>query len=168
MINDCLGRKWQCSTLQLDFNLPQRFELEYTDVQGKKQTPLMLHRTLLGSLERFIGILLEHTKGQLPLWLSPIQAAVIPISSKYSEYGNTIFRMLEEKSVRAVIIDSEESLSKRIRQTVLFKIPYIVVLGEREVSNSVISVRKADEDESSVYNIQEFIDYIKKVERYRI
>ena len=97
-----------------------------------------------------------------------IQAAVIPISSKYSEYGNTIFRMLEEKSVRAVIIDSEESLSKRIRQTVLFKIPYIVVLGEREVSNSVISVRKADEDESSVYNIQEFIDYIKKVERYRI
>ena len=168
MINDCLGRKWQCSTLQLDFNLPQRFELEYTDAHGEKQTPFMLHRTLLGSLERFIGILLEHTKGQLPLWLSPVQVAVMPISSKYSEYGCTIFRMLEEKAVRAVLIDSEESLSKRIRQTVLLKIPYIVVLGEREVSNSVISVRKADEDESSVYNIQEFIDYIKKVERYRI
>ncbi len=142
MIKDSLKRKWQCSTIQLDFNLPKRFDLEYVDKNGEKKVPIMLHRTLLGSLERFLGILIEHHAGVFPEWLSPIQVSIIPVNENHIEYSKKIFEFLEDNNIRAVLVSPVESLSKRLRNSIVQKIPYSFILGDEEVNENIISFRK--------------------------
>lgn len=140
-INDALGRSWQLATIQLDFQLPQRFELEYIDSDGKKKTPVMIHAAVFGSLERFIGITLEHFAGTFPLWLSPVQVMIIPVSEKFADYAKDVENKLLEKNIRVEMNDKGESLGKRISETEKQKVPYILVVGEREVNEKSVNVR---------------------------
>ncbi|EKE25503.1 MAG: hypothetical protein ACD_5C00135G0001 [uncultured bacterium] len=141
-INDALGRSWQLATIQLDFQLPGRFELEYIDNEGKKKTPVMIHAAIFGSLERFIGIFLEHTGGALPLWLSPIQVVVLPISEKFIDWAKKVEQKLIENDIRVELNDQAESLGKRISLSEKQKIPYILVVGEKETTDKTVAVRK--------------------------
>ena len=141
-LKDALKRKWQCATIQCDFALSKRFNLSYIDADGKEKQPIMLHRVLLGSLERFIGALIEHYKGDLPLWLAPVQAVVIPIKDSVREYAQKVKQALEDNSLRAEIDSHNETLDKRIRNAELNKIPYCLVVGEREAKAGSVSVRK--------------------------
>jgi len=161
-LKDALNRKWQCATIQCDFALPKRFNLSYVDSDGKEKQPIMLHRVLLGSLERFIGALLEHYKGDLPLWLAPTQVLVIPIKDPLEEYGQKIKKILEENSIRSEIDNRNETLEKRIRSAELNKIPYCLVVGEREAKQGTVSVRKRGKGDKGVTKIEEFITQIKQ------
>lgn len=140
-IKDALGREWQCTTIQFDFNLPERFDMTYTDKDGKPHRPYMIHRALMGSLERFFGTLIEHYGGAFPLWLSPIQCVVLPISERFSNYARSISEKLEENDIRVETWEMNETLNKRIREAELQKIPYILVVGEREIKNNSVNVR---------------------------
>ena len=142
-IKDSLGRNWQLATIQLDLvMLPEQFGLYYTDEKGEKQKPMVIHRAVYGSFERFIGILLEHFAGALPLWLSPIQAMVVPVSEKLSKYGTRVFEELKRAGIRVEISDANETLGKRIREAEMQKIPYVIVVGEKEESVGTVNVRK--------------------------
>jgi threonyl-tRNA synthetase len=160
-LKDALKRKWQCATIQCDFALPKRFNLTYVDSDGKEKQPIMLHRVLLGSLERFMGALLEHYKGDLPLWLAPTQVLVIPIKDTLQEYALKIKSALEANSIRADIDNHNETLEKRIRNAELNKIPYTLVVGEREAKASTVAVRKRVEGDRGSKNLEEFIKEIK-------
>ena len=159
-IEDSIKREWQISTLQLDFNLPERFDIFYIDENGKRQRPFMLHRALLGSLERFIGVLIEHYAGAFPLWLSPIQICIIPISSKHKKYANTIKKQLE--SFRIEIKDENETIGKKIREAEMQKIPYLLIIGDKEVKNKTVSVRKRGKGNIGEIKIEIFLEQIKK------
>jgi threonyl-tRNA synthetase len=141
-LNDALKRKWQCATIQCDFALPKRFDLSYVDNEGKERQPIMLHRVLLGSLERFTGALIEHYGGALPLWLSPVQVVVIPIKTELEEYAQEIRRRLEDRSLRVKLDNRNETLDKRIREAELEKVPYILVIGQREMKSGTVSLRQ--------------------------
>lgn len=156
-LKDALKRKWQCATIQCDFALPKRFKLSYVDSDGKEKQPIMLHRVILGSLERFIGALLEHYKGDLPLWLAPTQVLVIPIKESVQGYGIKIKSALEDNLIRTEIDNRNETLDKRIRLAELNKIPYCIVVGEREIKDQTISVRKRGEGDKGSMPIEEFI-----------
>jgi threonyl-tRNA synthetase len=140
-IKDSLGREWQCTTVQFDFNLPERFDLVYVDDKGKKSRPYMVHRALLGSLERFVGVLLEHHAGALPLWLSPVQIYVIPVGSRHEKYAREIGKELMEHGLRIKVKDENETVSKKIREGEIQKIPYMLVVGDKEQSSKSIRVR---------------------------
>ena len=140
-IKDALGRRWQLATIQLDFQLPQRFNLEYVDSNGSKNPPVMIHAAIFGSFERFIGIALEHYAGAMPLWLSPVQVTIIPVSEKFSDYAKEVEDKLLEKNVRVEINEKGESLGKRISETEKQKVPYILVVGEREMKEKLVSIR---------------------------
>lgn len=159
-IKDALGRRWQLATIQLDFQLPQRFELEYIDSDGSKKTPVMVHAAIFGTFERFIGIILEHFAGALPLWLSPIQTIVIPVSEKFNKYGEQIIEKLKENNIRTEFNNSDESLGKRIREAEKQKIPYILVVGEKEEKSETVAIRSRNEKEQSVLKIDKFIEKI--------
>jgi threonyl-tRNA synthetase len=159
-LKDALKRKWQCATIQCDFALPKRFALTYVDSDGKEKQPIMLHRVILGSLERFIGALLEHYRGALPLWLSPTQAVVIPIKDSLQDYGIKVKNALEGHSIRVDTDNRNETLDKRIREAELAKIPYILVVGEREVKSESVSVRKRGEGDIGAMSVGEFINKI--------
>jgi Threonyl-tRNA synthetase len=131
-LQDCIGRTWQCGTLQLDFSMPERFELEFVGADGAKHRPIMLHRTILGSLERFIGILLENTAGRLPLWLAPVQIEILPVSDSQQNYAEKLCEKLRKNSVRAQICDAQNSLGKRIRDAEIRRVGLILILGEKE------------------------------------
>jgi threonyl-tRNA synthetase len=161
-LKDALKRKWQCATIQCDFALPKRFNLTYVDSQGKERQPIMLHRVILGSLERFMGALIEHYKGALPLWLSPIQVLVVPIKDSQLKYSLKVKSTLEENSVRADIDNRNETLDKRIRQAELNKIPYILVVGEREEKQDSVSVRKRSVGDIGAMPLEQFIQQIKE------
>jgi threonyl-tRNA synthetase len=161
-LKDALKRKWQCATIQCDFALPKRFNLTYVDSQGKERQPTMLHRVILGSLERFMGALIEHYKGALPLWLSPIQVLVVPIKDSQLKYSLKVKSTLEENSVRADIDNRNETLDKRIRQAELNKIPYILVVGEREEKQDSVSVRKRSVGDIGAMPLEQFIQQIKE------
>ena len=161
-IKDALGRRWQLATIQLDFQLPQRFNLEYIDSDGKKKTPVMIHAAIFGSFERFIGIALEHFAGAFPTWLSPVQAIIIPVSEKFNKYGNVVIEKLKEKNIRVEIDSADESLGKRIREAEKQKIPYILVVGEKEESSDSVAVRSRDTKEQAVLKINEFVEKISK------
>jgi threonyl-tRNA synthetase len=161
-LKDALKRKWQCATIQCDFALPKRFNLSFVDSQGKEKQPIMLHRVILGSLERFIGALLEHYKGALPLWLSPAQVLVIPVKDSLQEYGIKIQHTLEENFIRTEIDNRNETLDKRIRQAELNRIPYIVVVGERELREGRVCVRKRSVGDIGAVPIEQFIKQIKQ------
>ncbi|MEK7579615.1 MAG: threonine--tRNA ligase, partial [Patescibacteria group bacterium] len=159
-VKDSLNREWTIATIQLDFQSPERFELEYIDKDGIGKRPVIIHRAMLGSFERFIGILLEHTNGNLPLWLAPVQAVLIPVSEKQTGYAEKVLAELKENKIRAEIYESGETLPKRIREAELQKIPYILVVGEKEEKNESTNVRhKGDEKE---LQIEKLIEKIKK------
>ncbi|MCX6738296.1 MAG: threonine--tRNA ligase [Candidatus Parcubacteria bacterium] len=152
-IKDAIGRKWQLSTIQFDFNLPSRFQMSYIDIDGKEHTPFMIHRALLGSLERFIGVLLEHYAGALPVWLSPVQVWVLPISTKHEKYAQKITKELKESGIRVDLKNENETVGKKIRNGEMQKIPYILVVGDKEMKSKTVSVRqrnKGDIGESSL------------------
>jgi threonyl-tRNA synthetase len=140
-IKDCLKRSWQCGTVQLDFSMPERFELEYADADGTKKRPVMIHRALLGSMERFIGILLEHYGGALPLWLSPVQVSIIPISEKYIDYAGEVHKQCVAEGLRAEIDGRPEKMGYKIREAEVKKTPYMAIVGEKEVLAKTVSVR---------------------------
>ena len=161
-IKDCLGREWQCSTLQFDFNLPERFDLTFINKEGRKERPYMLHRALFGSFERFIGVLIEHFAGAFPLWISPIQIEIIPVSEKFNDYAKKINSLLLAENIRSEINDKNESLGKRISESEKQKIPYILVVGEKEEKAESVAVRSRDSKEQNVLKLNEFIEKIKK------
>ncbi len=142
MVKDALGRRWQLGTIQVDYNLPERFELEYTGSDNAKHRPIMIHRAPFGSLERFVAVLLEHTAGKLPLWLAPDQVVVLPISEKYNEYASHVAQVLNDADVRTIIDDRNEKIGKKIRDNELKRIPYLLIVGEKEAANEEVSVRK--------------------------
>ena len=156
-LKDALKRKWQCATIQCDFSLPKRFGLEYIDTDGKAKQPVMLHRVILGSLERFMGALVEHYNGNFPLWLAPVQVAVIPIKDSTKAYAQKITEMLLEKQFRADIDERNETLNKRIAQAELEKVPYIVIVGDREAAKEAVSVRKKGKGDIGIMGINDFI-----------
>lgn len=157
MFKDALGRETQLATVQLDFATPKRFELVYTDQEGSEVNPIMIHRAIFGSFERFIMILIEHFAGAFPLWLAPEQVRVIPVSEKYSDYVNVVGFKLKESNIRVVIDDSPESLGKRIRNAEVMKVPYILVVGEKEASSNTVAVRKYQKGDLGSSSIDDFL-----------
>ena len=157
-VTDSLGRVWQCGTIQLDFNLPERFELEFVNHDGEKERPVMLHRVIFGSIERFIGILIEHYAGAFPTWLAPIQVNIIPVNNEYHlEYAKEIYNLLLENNFRVELDDSDEKLSYKMRESSVQKIPYTLILGDKEKDSNLISYRKLGSKETHTMNKNEFI-----------
>ena len=162
-IKDSLGRVWQCGTIQLDMNLPERFDLTYIDSDGSKKRPVMLHRVIYGSVERFIGILIEHYAGAFPLWLSPVQVNVIPVNNEYHlEYAKEVVNKLEDAGIRVKLDDRNEKLSYKMRESNIKKIPLTLILGDKEKNDNLISYRKFGETETITVKIDEFINIIKE------
>jgi len=140
-LEDSIGRTWQCGTIQLDMQMPQRFDLEYTGADGEKHRPIMIHRVAFGSIERFIGILIEHFAGAFPTWLAPVQVKVLPISEKHLDYGKKVLKELEEAGIRAEIDERAEKIGYKIREAQMNKIPYMLVVGQKEEEEKKVSVR---------------------------
>ena len=160
-IKDSLGRVWQCGTIQLDANLPERFDLNYTDSDGSKKRPIMLHRVIFGSVERFIGILIEHFAGAFPTWLAPVQVKIIPITDNQLEYAQEIGKILQESDIRFEIDDKSETMQNKIRNAAGEKVPYMIIVGGREAENQTISVRQRDGQDLGTMPLSEFINNIK-------
>lgn len=161
-IEDAAGRTWQCGTIQLDFQLPQNFNLEYIDENGEKKTPVMLHRALLGSIERFLGVLIEHFAGNFPLWINPEQIRIIPVSDKYVEFANELKDKFEENGFRVKVDDRSEQVGYKIRQAQLKKTNYMLVVGEKELESKKLSVRKRSGEEIKDLSLEDFIEKIKE------
>ncbi len=157
MVKDALGRKWQLGTIQVDYQLPQRFELEYTGADNQKHCPVMIHRAPFGSLERFVAILIENTAGNFPLWLSPEQLAVLPISEKYEDYANEVFLRLQEQDLRGYIDHRDEKIGRKIRDAEVNKLPFMLIVGEKESEQGMVSVRKKGEGDLGMMPIDEFM-----------
>ena len=161
-IKDSLGRVWQCGTIQLDMNLPERFDLTYVDADGSKKRPIMLHRVIYGSIERFIGILIEHYAGAFPTWLSPVQVNIIPVNNEYHlEYANNLKKKFEELYIRCELDSREEKLGYKMRESQTKKVPYTLVIGDNEVNNNMITYRKHGDKDSVSLSISDFIELIK-------
>ena len=162
MVKDAIGRKWQLGTIQVDYNLPERFELEYTGSDGQKHRPVMIHRAPFGSLERFVAVLLEHTGGRLPLWLTPDQVMVLPVSEKFADYAKKVCDLMNNSDIRASIDDRNETIGKRIRENELKRVPYIVIVGEKEMTEGTVSVRRQGGQDEGTMPLENFIDRIDK------
>jgi threonyl-tRNA synthetase len=160
LVKDALGRKWQLGTIQVDYNLPDRFELEYIGSDNQKHRPVMIHRAPFGSMERFVAVLIEHTAGQFPLWLTPDQAIILPISEKYQNYAEKVLQFLNNSDIRAQIDDRNEKAGKKIRDAELAKIPFMLVVGEREETDGTISVRKHGQGDLGPQKLEEFAQFI--------
>ncbi len=156
-IKDALGREWQLTTVQIDFNLPERFDVNYIDSNGEKKRAIMIHRAILGSIERFIGVLLEFHGGQLPLWLAPAQCQILPVSEKHIDYAKDILKNLSEKNIRCELIDENESVSKKIRNGEIKKVPYLLVVGDKEVESGKVNVRNTKTKEEKAMSVEEFM-----------
>ena len=162
---DCIGRTWQCGTIQLDFQLPQRFELEYVGADGEKHRPIMIHRVVFGSIERFIGILIEHFAGAFPTWLAPVQVKVLPISDKYMDYAQNVLNKLTEAGIRAEVDTRAEKIGYKIREAQTAKIPYILVVGQKEEEENTVSVRSRAAGDEGARSLDTFIaDILKEIE----
>jgi threonyl-tRNA synthetase len=165
-IKDCLQREWQCTTIQVDFNLPERFNLSYVDKDGKEKKPIMIHRALLGSLERFIGVLLEQTGGNLPLWLAPEQIWIVPVADRHVKYAkevsNKIKEMISPLEIRDKIKDEKHTVSKKIREGEIQKIPYILVVGDKEMKSKTVRVRQRQKGDIGEMKLKKFVEKIKK------
>ena len=162
-LRDSLGRTWQCGTIQLDFQMPQRFDLEYTAEDGSKKRPIMIHRVCFGSIERFIGILIEHFAGKFPVWLAPVQVKVIPVSEKSMEYATGVYEKLKAAGIRTELDHKDEKVGYKIRQAQLEKVPYMLVLGEKEAAEGAITVRSRDKGDLGAAALEDFIADIKKM-----
>ena len=156
MVKDAIGRRWQLGTIQVDYNLPERFQLEYTGADNQKHRPVMIHRAPFGSMERFVAVLLEHTAGRFPLWLAPDQAVVLPISEKFNDYAYRVAKELNAADVRTIVDDRNEKIGKKIRDNELRRIPYLLIVGEKEAENDEISVRKQGEGDKGTMKITTF------------
>ena len=162
---DCIGRTWQCGTIQLDFQLPQRFELEYVGADGEKHRPIMIHRVVFGSIERFIGILIEHFAGAFPTWLAPVQVKVLPISDKYMDYAQNVLNKLTEAGIRAEVDTRAEKIGYKIREAQTAKIPYMLVVGQKEEEENTVSVRSRADGDEGARSLDTFIaDILKEIE----
>ena len=164
---DCIGRTWQCGTIQLDFQLPQRFEAEYVAEDGTKKRPIMIHRVCFGSIERFIGILIEHFAGKFPVWLAPVQVKVIPVSEKSMEYAQGVYDQLKAAGIRTELDRKDEKVGYKIRQAQLEKVPFMLVLGEKEAAEGKITVRSRDKGDLGVADLSTFIADVKKMTETR-
>ncbi len=160
MVKDALGRKWQLGTIQVDYNLPERFQLEYTGSDNQKHRPVMIHRAPFGSLERFIAVLIEHCGGNFPLWLTPDQVAILPISEKYNDYGKKVLELLNISDIRGLVDDRNEKIGKKIRDNELNKVPYMLVVGEKEEAEGKVAVREHGKGDIGVMSIEEFAKLI--------
>jgi len=161
MVKDAIGRRWQLGTIQVDYNLPERFDLEFTDADGSKKRPVMIHRAPFGSIERFTAVVLEHTAGHLPVWLAPEQVKVLPVSEKYADYAEKVCSLLKNSEIRASVDSRNETLGKRIREISQLRVPVLVIVGEKEMTEGTVSVRKEGVDQGSM-SLESFVDYIKK------
>jgi threonyl-tRNA synthetase len=162
MVKDAIGRKWQLGTIQVDYNLPERFDLEYTGADDKKHRPVMIHRAPFGSMERFVAVLIEHTGGKFPLWLTPTQVVILPISDKFNEYGAELIKQLELLDIRAEIDDRSEKIGRKIRDNELKRIPYMLIIGEKEAENNEVSVRKQGSGDKGMMKIAKFAALIQE------
>lgn len=156
MVKDAIGRRWQLGTIQVDYNLPERFQLEYTGADNQKHRPVMIHRAPFGSMERFVAVLIEHTAGHFPLWLTPDQVVVLPISDKYNDYANEVCRQLNDSDVRATVDDRSEKIGRKIRDNEMKHIPYLLIVGENEVNEGTVSIRKQGEGDQGGMKIADF------------
>ena len=162
MVKDAIGRKWQLGTIQVDYNLPERFELEYTGSDNQKHRPVMIHRAPFGSLERFVAVLIEHCAGNFPLWLSPDQYIILPISEKYADYAKNISNSLNNYDIRGLIDNRDEKIGKKIRDAEVKKIPFMLIVGEKESEEGFVSVRKHGEGDLGAMSMEDFAELIKK------
>jgi threonyl-tRNA synthetase len=163
MVKDALGRKWQLGTVQVDYVMPERFDLQYVGNDGQKHRPVVIHRAPFGSLERFIGVLIEHYAGDFPLWLAPIQAVVIPVSQHFEDYGKIVFEELKKNGIRAEFDNRNEKIGYKIREWENQKISYMLVVGEKERVTNTVSVRKHKEGDKGALSLSEFINNIKDI-----
>ncbi|WP_010664282.1 threonine--tRNA ligase [Marinilabilia salmonicolor] len=161
MVRDAIGRKWQLGTIQVDYNLPERFNLEYIGQDNQKHRPIMIHRAPFGSMERFVAVLIEHTAGKFPLWLTPEQVVILPISEKFNEYAKNVSNFLNNSDIRAVLDERNEKIGKKIRDNELKRIPYLLIVGEKEAENNQVSVRRQGEGDQGVMSLEEFAQFIK-------
>ena len=162
MVKDAIGRRWQLGTIQVDYNLPERFELEYTGADNQKHRPVMIHRAPFGSMERFVAVLIEHTGGKFPLWLTPDQVVVLPISEKYNDYAQKVVNFLNNSDIRTVLDDRNEKIGRKIRDNELKKIPYMLIVGEQEMNENKVSVRRQGEGDKGAMTTEEFAEMINK------
>ena len=160
MVKDAIGRRWQLGTIQVDYNLPERFKLEYTAEDNSKKTPVMIHRAPFGSLERFTAVLIEHTAGHFPLWLTPDQVAILPISEKFNDYAQKVRQYFDKQGVRALVDDRNEKIGRKIRDNELKRVPYMVIVGEKESAESLVSMRKQGGGEQATMSMEEFVQRI--------
>jgi threonyl-tRNA synthetase len=168
MVKDALGRSWQLGTIQVDYNLPERFELEYIGADDKRHRPVMIHRAPFGSMERFVAVLIEHTAGKFPLWLTPDQVVILPISEKYNEYAQNVSEFLNNSDIRSLIDGRNEKIGRKIRDNELKRIPYLLIVGEKEAEAGQVSVRKQGEGDQGAMTIKEFADFLNKEVREQL
>lgn len=161
MVRDAIGRKWQLGTVQIDYNLPERFELEYVGADNAKHRPVMIHRAPFGSMERFVAILIEHCAGKFPLWLTPEQVKILPISDRFNEYAERVSKVLENHDIRALVDDRSEKVGKKIRDAELEKVPYMLILGENEANEGTVSVRRQGEGDLGGMSVEAFAEHIR-------
>jgi threonyl-tRNA synthetase len=162
MVQDALGREWQLGTIQVDYNLPERFELEFTGADNQKHRPVMIHRAPFGSMERFIAVLLEHCAGDFPLWLATEQYAILPISDKYNEYAEKLSELLNNYDIRGFVDDRNEKIGKKIRDAELNKTPFMLIVGEKEAENNEVSVRQRGEADKGSMSVEKFAELVQK------
>ena len=160
MVKDAIGRRWQLGTIQVDYNLPERFKLEYTAEDNSKKTPVMIHRAPFGSLERFTAVLIEHTAGHFPVWLTPDQVAILPISEKFNDYAQKVRQYFDKQGVRALVDDRNEKIGRKIRDNELKRVPYMVIVGEKESAEGLVSMRKQGGGEQATMSMEEFAQRI--------
>ena len=161
-LEDAIGRTWQCGTIQLDFQMPINFDLTYIDENGEKKRPVMLHRALFGSLERFLGILIEQFIGKFPLWLAPVQVKILSISEKFNDYAKSVYDELKSKGYRVVLDDRNEKIGKKIREAQVEKVEYMLIIGEEEVNTNTVTIRHRDLGDQGKVSLDDFIARIKK------
>jgi len=162
MVKDAIGRSWQLGTIQVDYTLPERFKLEYTGADNQKHRPIMIHRAPFGSMERFVAVLIEHCAGKFPLWLTPTQVAILPLSEKYNDYCENLSKSLKNYDIRALVDDRNEKIGKKIRDTELEKTPYMLIIGEKEAGDNMLAVRKQGEGDLGSFTIEEFAKKIQQ------
>ena len=159
-LTDSLGRTWQCGTIQLDFQLPQRFEAEYMGADGEKHRPIMIHRVVYGSIERFIGILIEHYAGKFPVWLAPVQVKILPISEKFFGFGEEILKKLKDAGIRCEMDQRDEKIGYKIRSAQMEKVPYMLIVGQKEEETGTVSVRSRDDGDLGSQELDAFIQKV--------
>ncbi|MEZ4894354.1 MAG: His/Gly/Thr/Pro-type tRNA ligase C-terminal domain-containing protein [Saprospiraceae bacterium] len=163
MVKDALGRSWQLGTIQVDYNLPERFDLTYVGADNQPHRPVMIHRAPFGSMERFTAVLIEHCAGKFPLWLSPEQFAILPVSDKFIEYSYQVKQALEAEDLRGFVDDRNETIGRKIRDNELKRIPFLLIIGEKEVEAGTVSVRKQGEGDQGAVSVDAFAEMVKEL-----